>query len=70
MPPLAAIVATPSLIPLHDADCADVEVTIAEGELIRTVSLAVHPLASVTITVYVPDVRFNRVSVVAPVFQR
>jgi hypothetical protein len=53
-PPLAVITAEPFAAPLHVAFVGVLEAETAVGFVIVTVVVAVHPLAEVTVTLYVP----------------
>ena len=63
---MTVAVAVPSHAPLHVAEVADVVATSAAGSVMVTVVIAVHPLASVTISEYVPAQRPVAVDVVCP----
>jgi hypothetical protein len=54
VPPLAVITAEPFVAPLHDAFVGVLEAVTAVGFVKVTVVVAVHPLAAVTVTLYVP----------------
>ena len=69
VPPDPAPVAVPSLAPVQLTLVTVVEAVSKVGSDIRTVSVSVHPFASVTVTVNVPAVNPVAVAVVAPVFQ-
>ena len=69
VPPLPEAVRLPSLPPLHVALLFTVieAITDVAGSIIVTSSVPSHPLLSVAVTVYVPAVKLEIVSVVAPV---
>ena len=63
VPPVAEAVAEPSLPPLQLTFVGvPMEATTAVGSVIVTDSVSVHPLASVTVTVYVPAVKLDAVA--------
>ena len=70
VPPVADAVAPPSFPPLQlTLLSTTVAATSTAGSSTTTVSVAVHPFASVAVTVNVPAVNPVAVAVVAPVFQ-
>ena len=71
VPPFEVSVNDPLLPPKHNTFCdgvADAD-NAAEGCVMVTVLIEVHPRASVTVTVYVHDKRFTRSCDVAPLLQ-
>ena len=65
VPPLAVTLAVPVAAPLHNTFTpVHVALTAVAGCKIVALTVAVHPLASVTVTVYVPAARPVRSSVV------
>jgi hypothetical protein len=56
VPPDTVTVAEPVVPPLHNTLLTAVDVTKAVGSAIVTISVIVHPLASVTVTVFTPAV--------------
>jgi len=68
VPPLTATVADPSVPPLHNGSVILDVITNCGPWLIVALEVAVHPLASVTVAVYVPAVIFEILAVKSPVF--
>ena len=63
VPPVADAVAAPSLAPLQLVFVGvPIAATRAVGSVTVTDSVSVHPLASVTVTVYVPAVKPDAVA--------
>ena len=70
VPPVEVAVAEPLAPPLHNTFvCAEIDADTAVGCVIVTVADAVHPLASVAVTVYAPAANPVAVAPVAPLLQ-
>ena len=68
VPPVALAVADPSETPLQLASVPDMDADTAVGSVTTDVAVSVHPLASVTVIVYVPAVNPVTIEDVPPVF--
>jgi hypothetical protein len=70
VPPVDVAVAEPVEPPLHATlVCDDIEAATTVGCVIALEAVCVHPLASVTVTVYVPTARPVAVALVLALFQ-
>ena len=69
VPPFTFKLIDPLLPPLHDTDVAVAVAVSCVGSVTVALRVIVQPLASVIVTVYVPDVKPVLFCVVAPPFQ-
>lgn len=66
VPPVAETVALPLLPPLQEMLACDVVTVIAVGSVIVVLAVALHPLSSVIVQVYVPGASEDAVAAVPP----
>jgi hypothetical protein len=66
IPPVAETVALPLLPPLQEMLTCDVVTTMAVGSVIVVLAVALHPLSSVIVQVYVPGASEEAVAAVPP----
>ena len=66
MPPVAVTVALPLLPPLQEMFVCDVLAVMAVGSVMVAVAVALQPLSSVIVQVYVPGASEDAVAAVPP----